>query len=200
MHRPIPSTAFRDALTYAADVHNGQVKKGTPIPYFSHLLAVCALVLEQGGDEEEAIACLLHDTLEDHPEKVSREDLHERFGARVARIVEGCTDTPPGYHGGSKPPWHERKRRYIEHLRLEGSSLARVALADKLHNARAMLADYRVLGNALWARFNAGKDDQLWYFRELVGAFRQAGAPVQMLEEFNEVVSELEKLSGAPAD
>jgi hypothetical protein len=75
-----------------------------------------------------------------------------------------------------------------------------VALADKLHNARAMLADYRVLGNALWARFNAGKDNQLWYFRELVGAFRQAGSPVRMLEEFNEVVSELEKLSGAPAD
>jgi hypothetical protein len=195
--RPFLSARFRDALAYAATVHSCQVKKGTTIPYVSHLLGVCAMVLEYGGDEDEAIAGLLHDSLEDHPEKVTREELRERFGARVARIVEGCTDTPPGYSGGPKPPWHQRKRHYIEHLRLEGSSFACVALADKLHNARAILADYRVLGDELWSRFNAGKTDQLWYFSELVGAFREAGAPVRMLEEFSEVVSELERLTRA---
>jgi (p)ppGpp synthase/HD superfamily hydrolase len=94
LERPLLNAKFRDALAYAATVHNGQVKKGTTIPYVAHLLAVCALVLEHSGDEE-AIAALLHDTLEDHPESVTREALHELFGARVARIVEGCTDTPP---------------------------------------------------------------------------------------------------------
>ncbi len=189
------SERFRDALVYAAAVHNGQCRKGTSIPYISHLLSVCALVLEHGGDEDEAIAGLLHDTLEDHPESVTREDLHERFGTRVTEIVEGCTDTPPGYRGGPKRPWRERKARYIEHLRRAGSSFARVALADKLHNARAILADYRRLGDELWTRFNAGKDDQLCYFRGLVAVFREIGAPVPMVQEFDEVVTELERLA-----
>jgi (p)ppGpp synthase/HD superfamily hydrolase len=194
---PQLGTRFREALAYAATVHNGQRKKGTSIPYVSHLLAVCAIVLEHGGDEEEAVAALLHDTLEDHPELVTREDLRQRFGERVVRIIEGCTDTPPNYHGGAKPPWHERKRQSVEHIRQQGSEFARVALADKLHNARAILADYRRIGDELWLRFNAGKEDQLWYYRELVGAFREAQAPIRMVEEFNDVVSELERLAGA---
>lgn len=197
VERPTLSARFRNALTYAATVHNGQCRKGTTIPYISHLLAVCALILENGGDEDEAIAGLLHDTLEDHPESVTRESLQERFGRRVTEIVEGCTDTPPSYGGGAKPPWRDRKMHYVEHLRREGSSFARVSLADKLHNARAILADYRRLGDELWTRFNARKDEQLWYFRELVGAFQEAGAPLPMVKEFDEVVTELERLAGA---
>ena len=192
MEIPVLSVKFREALSYAANVHDGQVKKGTSIPYVSHLLGVCALVLEDGGTEEEAIAALLHDTLEDQPETVTREDLRARFGERVAKIVEGCTDVSPDYRGGPKPPWRERKTRYLEHLRREASAFVRVALADKLHNARAILADHRQLGDELWSRFNAGKEDQLWYFRELVGAFREARAPSRMLQEFERVVTELE--------
>ena len=198
MERSPFSIKFQEALVFAADVHKGQVKKGTSIPYISHPLAVCALVLEHGGDEEEAIAALLHDILEDHPETVTRERLQEQFGERVLSVVEGCTDTPPNYRGGPKPPWRERKIAYIDRLRREGSAYARVALADKLHSARAILSDYRQLGDQLWSRFNAGKEEQLWYFRSLVGAFADAGAPSQMVEEFNHTVIQLEGLAKAP--
>jgi (p)ppGpp synthase/HD superfamily hydrolase len=197
MERTLLGGKFRLALTYAATAHNSQVKKGTEIPYVAHLLAVCALVLEHGGDEDEAIAGLLHDTLEDHPETVTREDLHKHFGAKVVRIVEGCTDTPPDYRGGVKPAWRKRKEHYLHHLRREGSHSGRVSLADKLCNARSILADYRRVGDELWSRFNAGKEDQLWYYRELLGAFREIGAPARMLEEFSEVVSELDRLTRA---
>lgn len=108
---------FDEALTLAARVHAGDVRKGTQIPYVAHLLGVCALVLADGGDEDEGIAGLLHDTLEDHPDLVSRHQLEDRFGARVRRLVEGCTDTPADYRGGPKSPWRERKLHYLEHLR-----------------------------------------------------------------------------------
>lgn len=158
-------------------------------------LAVCALVIKHGGDEDEAVAALLHDTLEDHSDKVTREDLHNLFGERVAKIVEDCTDTPPGTPSDSKPPWDQRKRTYIEHLRLVGPPSARVALADKLHNARAILADCRVLGDELWPRFNAGKKDELCYLRKLVDVFRGVAAPDRMLQEFDGAVSEIERLA-----
>ncbi|MBN1662411.1 MAG: HD domain-containing protein [Deltaproteobacteria bacterium] len=103
---------FKDALVFATEIHGDDHRKGTTIPYISHLLSVCAIVLEDGGDEEEAIAALLHDTLEDHPEKVTKAILAERFGPRVVEIIELCTDTPPDYKGGPKPPWHERKTAY----------------------------------------------------------------------------------------
>lgn len=190
-------TRFQEALILAATVHRGQTRKGTSIPYIAHPLAVCALVLENGGDEDEAIAALLHDTLEDHPETVSREALRERFGERVLSAVEGCTDTPPDYRGGPKPPWRERKQAYIYRIRNEGTGYARVALADKLHSARSILTDFRLLGDLLWSRFSAGRDEQLWYFRSLVSAFEEAGAPPGMLEEYSRTVTELERLANA---
>ena len=182
---------FGEALGFVVEVHGGDVRKGTEIPYVSHLLAVCALVLEDGGDEEEAIAALLHDTLEDHPEEVKREDLVERFGERVAVLVEACSDTPADFEGGEKPPWAERKRAYVEQIRSEGYPLSRVALADKLHNTRCMVMDHRRVGEAIWERFNAPKEDQIRMFRDLVEAFRAGGAPAPLVDELESLVDEL---------
>jgi (p)ppGpp synthase/HD superfamily hydrolase len=136
--------------------------------------------------------------LEDHPETVTPDDLRRRFGDKVARIVGACSDTPPDYRGGPKPPWRERKTQYMQHLRREGSAFALVALADKLHSARAIVADHAQIGDQLWSRFSAGKEDQLWYFRELVGVFREVGVPNGMLEEFQRAVDKLER-SARPA-
>ena len=193
------SVKFQEALSYAAMVHNGQAKKGTSIPYISHLLGVCALVLEYGGSEEAAIAALLHDTLEDHPETVTPEILREKFGEGGLKIVEACTDTPPNYQGGQKPLWRERKEAYLNHIRRADFVICQVALADKLHNVRAILTDYKQIGDKLWPRFNEGKEGQLWYFRNLVSAFREAGIQSQMLEEFARSVTELDQLVGAAA-
>lgn len=185
---------FEDALAFAAQVHAGDLRKGGGVPYIAHLLAVGALILGDGGDEDQAIAGLLHDTLEDHPDRVSRAELQSRFGARVLRLVEGCTDTPPEYTGGPKPHWRERKLRYLEHLRHAQPDLFRVALADKVDNARAAVADYRLLGEALWSRFNAGRQDQLWYYRSLVEVIRLANPPGHLLEQLEQEVTELESL------
>jgi (p)ppGpp synthase/HD superfamily hydrolase len=184
---------FQEALHFVIDIHGGDFRKGTQIPYVAHLLSVCSLVLVDGGDEEEAIAALLHDSLEDHPEMVSRADIGERFGPRVLALVERCTDTPPEYQGGPKPPFRARKAAYIEHIRQGEPEETRVALADKLDNARAILTDYRKLGDKLWSRFHAGETDQLWYYRSLVSAFRQAGVNGHMLEELDGVVCEIER-------
>src|SRR5437868_15522197 len=110
------SERFNEALMLAASLHRDDVRKGTSIPYIAHLLGVCELVLSDGGDEDEAIAALLHDALEDHGDKMSSSDLEQQFGPRVRRIVEGCTDTPAEYRGGPKPEWRPRKEAYIAHL------------------------------------------------------------------------------------
>ncbi len=183
---------FEEALLYAVRLHAGDVRKGTSIPYISHLFSVCALVLEDGGDEEEAIAALLHDALEDHPEQVTGADLQRRFGPRVAHLVQLCTDTPLDYQGGPKPPWAERKRAYAERIRAEGYPLCRVALADKLHNTRAIVMDYRRFGDDIWSRFKAGRDEQVKNHRALVEVFREARAPEHLVQELDALVSELE--------
>ncbi len=188
---------FLDALGYAVQLHAADVRKGTSVPYAAHLLGVCALVLVDGGTEDEAIAALLHDALEDHPSETSRETIAERFGGDVLAIVEACTDTPREYTGGVQPPWRQRKAAYLEHLLQMGPGGLRVSLADKLDNAQAILADYRLRGDSLWSRFNAGKHDQLWYFRSLVHYFRRAGAAGFLVEECDRTVSELEQLAGA---
>ena len=185
---------FADAFVYCAHVHSGQQRKGKSTPYIAHLMSVSALVLEDGGDEDEAIAALLHDALEDQPDRTSQEGIGRRFGDRVLRIVLACTDTPPDYQGGEKPPWRTRKETYLAHLRDSAGSDLRVSLADKLHNARELLADYRSEGDNLWSRFNAGKADQLWYYQSLAAAFRQCGMRGQMLVEFERVVSEFVNL------
>ena len=185
---------FEQALTLAARVHARDVRKGTRIPYVAHLLGVCALILADGGDEDEGIAGLLHDTLEDHPDLVSRSQLENLFGTRVRGLVEGCTDTPADYRGGPKPPWRERKLGYLEHLRHAPPDALRVSLADKLDNARAIATDYRLLGETLWSRFSVGRRDQLWYYRSLVQVIGAARPPGRLLGQLEAQVTELESL------
>jgi len=189
----VATPRFLDALTYAVKLHGADVRKGTTIPYIAHLLSVCSLVLVDGGSEDEAVAALLHDTLEDHPEEASREVLSQRFGHDVLAIVEACTDTPVDYKGGPKPPWRDRKTAYLEHMGVASRSAMRVSLADKLDNARSILADYRQIGDKLWSRFNAGKEDQLWFYRSLVTALRAAGEDGLLIEELEYVVTQLER-------
>lgn len=181
---------FGEALAYALTAHQGQVRKGTKIPYVSHLLGVCSLVMEDGGDEAEAIAALLHDAAEDQGGRARREDIRTRFGDRVAAIVEACTDS----FEEPKPPWRERKEAYVAHVRgSRDQGALRVSLADKLHNARAILRDYRQIGDELWARFNAGPEEILWYYRSLLDAFRSVSIS-PMVEELGRVLAELERL------
>ncbi len=158
---------FTDALTYATALHATQWRKGTAVPYIAHLLGVCALVLEEGGDEDEAIAALLHDAVEDQGGPPTLAAIRARFGERVAQIVEGCTDadTIP------KPPWRARKEAYITHLRDAPPDVRRVSLADKLHNARAVLRDVQRDGDASFDRFKGGKDGTIWYYRTLADVF-----------------------------
>jgi (p)ppGpp synthase/HD superfamily hydrolase len=184
------STRFEEALIFATRLHAGQRRKRTDIPYVAHLLGVTSLVLEQGGDEDEAIAALLHDAVEDQGGEATLEEIRRRFGETVAAIVEGCTDATTV----RKPPWRERKAAYVAHVRQAPASERLVSVADKLHNARSILADYRALGEALWERFNGGKAGTLWYYRALVQAYRAAG-PTPLVEELDRVVSELEKLA-----
>ena len=189
------SGRFLEALAFAHRVHGNDTRKGTTIPYVAHLLSVCGTVLADGGDEDEAIAALLHDTLEDHADTVSRDELQRRFGERVLVLIEVCTDTPADYRGGPKPPWRQRKAANLERLARTPASDLRVPVADKLDNARAVLADYRELGEALWPRFNAGREEQLWYFRSLVDGFRDAGVHGLLIDELDRTVSELERLT-----
>ncbi len=167
---PVLGDRFQQALVHAARLHALQTRKGGRIPYVSHLLGVASLVLEDGGSEDEAIAALLHDSIEDQGETV--ESLTARFGPAVAGVVDECTG-PMGDENGS---WRERHRAIVDAVPEATLSARRVELADKLHNARSILADYRRVGDELWTRFNAtGRDDVLWYYRSLAEAFRRTG-------------------------
>ena len=186
-------TRFQEALLFAAQLHVRQKRKGTDIPYLAHLMAVASIVMEHGGTEDEAIAALLHDSIEDQAEHhggadALRQDIVRRFGADVAAIVDGCTDAEIV----PKPPWKERKEAYIAHIPHASASVRLVSCADKLHNARAILADYRAIGDKLWSRFKGGRDGTLWYYRSLVVAFQNAGSNA-IVEELERVVSEVER-------
>jgi (p)ppGpp synthase/HD superfamily hydrolase len=177
---------FAEALVYASEIHETQLRKGTDIPYVAHLLAVASLVLEDGGDEDEAIAGVLHDAIQDTAATYT--DIEARFGEEVAAIVQGCSDTDVL----PKPPWRQRKEAYIAHLAHAPPEVVRVSLADKVHNARSVLFDYRLMGENLWTRFNPDAD-QIWYYRSLVDVFRRvSGSP--LVDEFDRVVGELERL------
>ncbi|MBI3244732.1 MAG: bifunctional (p)ppGpp synthetase/guanosine-3',5'-bis(diphosphate) 3'-pyrophosphohydrolase [Chloroflexi bacterium] len=183
------SKRFEDALAFAFQLHNGQTRKATAVPYISHLLAVTSLVLENGGDEDEAIAALLHDAVEDQGGAAAREQIRRRFGERVAEIVDGCTDTD----SSPKPPWRARKEAYLAHLPSAPESVRLVSAADKVHNARSILSDYRQQGEALWSRFQGGKAGTLWYYRTLAETFRSLG-PTRLADELTRVVGEIEGL------
>jgi (p)ppGpp synthase/HD superfamily hydrolase len=179
---------FEHALLYAARLHRNQLRKGTSTPYITHLLAVASIVGENGGTEEQVVAALLHDAPEDQGGKARLEEIRVQFGDEVAEIVDGCTDT----YETPKPPWRERKERYLAHLADAPDSVRLVSSADKLHNARTVLSDYRLLGEDLWARFNGGKEGTLWYYRAIADTL-QGGGPI--VGELDRTVTELENLS-----
>jgi GTP pyrophosphokinase len=193
--RPSPpvrlSSRFERALALANQLHRKQARKGTRIPYVAHLLGVASLALEHGAIEDEAIAALLHDAVEDQGGKKTRERIRRRFGEKVARLVDECsdTDTVP------KPPWKERKERYIAHLGKASPGALLVSAADKLHNVRSLVSDYHVVGEALWGRFKGGREGTLWNYRALVDAYRKAGAPAALVDELDRTVKELERLA-----
>jgi (p)ppGpp synthase/HD superfamily hydrolase len=186
------SERFSNAAQFASDLHAGQCRKGTTIPYISHLFSVAALVLEDGGSEDEAIAALLHDAIEDqgrgNPD-VLRQTITERFGDRVLEIVEALTDSDTSEKG----PWRPRKEAYIARLASEPKETLRVAAADKLHNARAILSDYRVLGEKLWPRFSAGPQDIQWYYSKVERIIAQ-GLKTPLAARLHETVMELQGL------
>jgi len=168
--RPTKLTSqFTKALAYIAElqIKTKQCRKGKDVPYIAHLFGVASLVLEAGGSEEEVIAALFHDAVED--QWTSLEDIREKFGGPVAQIVEGCSDTDQY----PKPPWKERKIRYIENLRNASPEVLLVSMADKLYNAQSTLADLQERGEDFWSTFNAGRDDQLWYYQSLVDVYRE---------------------------
>ena len=186
------SPFFEEALVYATRLHAKQLRKGTTIPYVAHLLAVASLTLEHGGDEAEVIAALLHDAVEDQGGAATLAAIREQFGAPVAAIVEGCTDTMliP------KPPWRQRKAAYVAHLPTASASVRLVSASDKLHNARSILSDLHREGEPTWTRFQGGKEGTLWYYRALVEAFRTAGAS-PLVSELDRVVTEMEQFKPA---
>ena len=174
-------------------IHGRDSRKQSPVPVIAHLLGVCALVQHDGGDEDEAIAALLHDVLEDKPDLLSAMAIEERFGNRVLQLVLISTDTPADYAGGDKPPWKLRKDAYLAHVRQIDATLLRVTVADKIDNLRALLADHARHGEALWGRFNAPKEDQLWYYRSVAEAYREAGFSGPLLAELERLVELLQR-------
>jgi len=182
---------FDEAVRYAREVHAGQSRKGSHVPYIGHLLGVASIVLDAGGNEDEAIAALLHDAAEDCGGRPRLEDIRGRFGDAVARIVEDCTDsweTP-------KKPWAERKQAYAQHARTLSPASLRVSAADKVHNTYAILRDLRNDGDALWSRFNASADDVLAYYQALVRSYREAGGG-KLVDELARIVRGIEREMG----
>lgn len=178
---------FRRAFLFAAEKHAGQTRKASTTPYVAHLMGVASLVLEFGGDEDLAIAAFLHDVVEDCGGAPMLKEVRRRFGNRVAKIVEGCTDcdTTP------QPPWRERKETYIRHLKSADAETRLVSAADKLNNVRSILSDYRAVGEAIWARFNGGREGTLWYYRALLEEFLRR-KPNRLIRELELAVQELE--------
>jgi len=194
--KPFLTGRFDLAFQFASGLHHAQRRKGTEIPYISHLMSVAALVLEAGGDEDQAIAALLHDAMEDQGGSPTLKTIRRLFGDRVAETVRECSDSE-SEDPAKKLPWHQRKKAYLAHLTTASSDAQLVSIADKLHNLRGVLVDYQQLGDELWKRFNkeASKQDQLHYYRALVAAFRTTTAPRAMVDELDKVVTELERLA-----
>ena len=192
-YSPFLTRRFDLALQVASGLHFEQPRKGTGIPYIAHLIAVCGLVLEAGGDEDQAIAALLHDGVEDQGGLATLSTIRRLFGDRVANAVESCSDSAEP-DPTKKADWRERKEKYLEHLLSAGEDALLVATADKLHNARAMLSDSREFGEKFWLKFNAPKEDQLWFYGAMVETLRHTAAPRMLVDELDRVVGELKYL------
>lgn len=180
---------FEHALVFATQLHNTQFRKGTQIPYISHLLSVAALVMEAGGDEDLCIAALLHDAVEDQGGLETLEVIRKQYGERVASIVDSCSDA----YTNPKPAWKKRKETYLSHLKSSSDDARLVSLADKLHNARSILRDILVSGDDVWGKFNGGRDGTIWYYRNLVSVFETLDQNF-MVDELKRVVEQIENL------
>jgi (p)ppGpp synthase/HD superfamily hydrolase len=192
---PVVGQRFREALVWAAELHEDQKRKGGNIPYVSHLLGVASIVLEHGGDEDQAIAALLHDALEDQAHKMSPREIRARFGDKVEAIVEACTDGDPEEQRDRDPVrWRRRKEKYIAEVATKPEAALLVSMADKLYNARTILEDYREMGEALWPRFTTGREGTLWYYRTLLTAFKPR-ADNRLWHELDRTVAEIERLA-----
>jgi (p)ppGpp synthase/HD superfamily hydrolase len=185
---PRLGTRLQHAFRYAAEKHAGQTRKKTAVPYLSHLMAVASLVLEAGGDEDMAIAALLHDVVEDCGGMPRLREVRKEFGPRVAKIVEGCTDA----YVEPKPEWLKRKKNYLREVKHADAETRLVSAADKLHNVRTILTDYRRDGESVWKRFSGKKEGTLWYYRALSDEYQRRN-PNRITPELEIAVGELER-------
>ena len=190
-------TRFNQALAMATQAHGNQIRKGTEntlgmaVPYITHPVAVSALVVRHGGTEDQAIAALLHDVLEDGGPQWA-EPIQIQFGSNVLSIVQACTDGVPD-ETGEKPPWAERKQAYIAHLASAGADVLLVSGCDKLSNAKAVLEDLVAIGPAVFERFKAKKEGTLWYYAEVSKILTTAHAP--MAQQLAQTVAEIRVLA-----
>ena len=195
--RPLLTNRFTDAIDFALVAHCAQVRKGTRIPYLSHLLAVASLVIEHDGDEDSAIAAVLHDAPEDQGGRAMVGQIRARFGVEVAAIVEACTDT----FESPKPDWPPRKTKYVEHLAADASlGACLVSAADKLHNARAILHDLRASDDhaAFWGRFSSPPKQSGWYYGRLERALGGRLATHDGREMVVELIHALNAIAALP--
>lgn len=179
---------FVDALGYAAGAHAGQLRGGDGQPYIAHLLRVTGLVIQEGGSEDEAIAALLHDAVEDQGGLDRLEDIRGRYGHLVADIVDECTDS----YGEPRPPWRQRKEQYLSELERSSPGALLVSLADKLDNVRTMLRGHRVYGDEIWERSGKTPDDARWYYGTLASRFAEL-RPGPLADELATAVAALER-------
>jgi (p)ppGpp synthase/HD superfamily hydrolase len=191
---PKLGTRLQRAFRYAAEKHDGQTRKQTAVPYLSHLMAVTSLVLEAGGDEDMAIAALLHDVVEDCGGMPRLREIKKLFGARVAKIVDGCTDA----YVEPKPEWRQRKEDYLREVKHADPATRLVSASDKLHNVRTIVTDFRQYGDAIWERFKGKKDGTLWYYRALSDEYRRR-SPNRITRELEIAVTELERAVKKPS-
>lgn len=187
------SSRFEDALVFSNQVHASQKRKGSGAPYFAHIMGVTALVLEDGGSEEEAIAALLHDSAEDQGGKAMLAAIRDKFGEKTARIVEECSDTLVA----PKPPWKKRKENHLRVLETASDETIRIMLADKVYNARNLLRGLTEHGDQVWENFKGGRDGTLWYFRQMHTLFSQRHSGY-MLNEFTRLIQAIETFPAAP--
>ena len=187
------SKRMTEAFEFARQLHGDQLRKGTQTPYLSHLMSVSSLVLDSGGSEEEAIAALLHDTVEDCGGLPVLEKIRQQFGESIANIVKECSEP----EAIPKPPWQERKNAYIAQVAGAGDSVKRVACADKLHNLRSILTDYQEVGERVWDRFHADKEGTLWFYQSMVETLRSFGHGVAIFAELEKRVGDLERIVNA---
>ena len=185
---PLLTERYDRALVYAHQLHRSQTRKGSEIPYIAHVLAVSSIALEYGANEDEAIAALLHDAVEDCGGAPVLDSIRNQFGQTVATIVDACSDTQIS----PKPPWRQRKERYIEHLRQASTSVCLVSASDKLHNVRSLLMDRRKIGESLWERFRGGREGTLWYYRA-VASVLEVNWRTALSEELTRAVTEREQ-------